>query len=1231
MKESFIDEICDKLANGTLSEEQALMLLEQETGNTSQNIPPQQSNIYRETFKYDDLILRDHLIFDQQVLLGVVHCSIVIQAFKKVYPMYKLTGIQQFSFFEPIIFDKSDVIDIEVIIDQQDKNYIFEIKYINQISKLSGLVAKGVYVIDKTFNSKPINIAEFSTNTHNRITSEHLYKPTKSIVHLKSLHTVKQLWPSTQGNLAELTISNEIKQATLNYFLHPALLDGACVCAFSGNPKLAHDSFVPYFIKEISLSDYALPDQNYCATQIIKITNDMVIADMQFCDSHGRVLAKIQGFTFKKIDILNFFKNKPLNIANNSVEAINIPVIAQREDGQKLDNIQKLVKDYLVGKFANLLTVAPSQISTTLNFIELGLDSMQLIALSREIETEINIELYPTLFFEYVSVDDLCGYFVGQHHDQFVNYFKNTNPEINRKVVSESMPHIEPTIVNSSGEINKEVLKQTLSQSDNNIAQVNVNHYSDDIAVIGMAGLFPQTDNLNEFADNIFNGLDMVEEVPLTRWDNKLWFDEKGGLNNKIYCKWGGFVRDVDKFDAAFFNISEEEAKGMDPQVRLLLQTLYATADDAGITNSIRGTNTGIYVGSSFQDYVNNMVDDAILPSLYCITGNADTMVANRASFYFNLSGPSIQLDVSCSSTLVALHLACQALRSGECDTAFVAGVNLILSPRHYQMFCLLNVLSASGRCHSFDEAADGYVPAEAVAAVLLKPLKQAIADGDQIHAVIKGSAIRHGGLSSSITAPNAERQAELMIQAWKNARINPKTISYIEAHATGTKLGDPIEIQALKKAFTQYTDGQKFCAIGSLKAHMGHAEACAGVASLIKVILSMKAQKIPTMPNFKKLNSFIDLTNSPLYINREIADWTGSAKEPRRAGINSFGFGGTYAHVVVEEWINDKAELMPQDTNMMQQLIVLSAKDDYALSRYIENLKNYLLKKLPVVTSDSEASILLRDIAYTLQIGRESMASRVAFIVNSLNDLLQKLQQFLRKEISNTNVFVGKKDQEKFNLVFSGRAGQVYLQTVLQEKDLAGLAQIWALGADIDWKLLYQQNRLPNKISLPSYPFAKNSYWYNKPVHYADGNANIAAISNSFNDFVKQSVDSAELTAANFINQPVTANFSDTVAKNGKPKKIGQKGIKQWLYKELNKLTNLTDAEIDADKPFDQFNLNSIDMIGLYSRLTQYLGWSIPPAVFQDARTINALVNYAIAAKNNESTNKIDKVNEAL
>ncbi len=360
-------------------------------------------------------------------------------------------------------------------------------------------------------------------------------------------------------------------------------------------------------------------------------------------------------------------------------------------------------------------------------------------------EKQFGIELYPTLFFEYQNIKELAEYFRTEYEEIFREYF---GLELKEEIFG--------NVSHDPGE--REVRKT--DNSEITITKDIETANSKDIAIIGMAGIFSDSPDIEAFWKNLRDKKDLIRDIPPDHFDYKPWFDGDAKREDSIYCKWGSFIDRVDKFDAGFFNISPREAEVMDPQLRLLLEVLYATSEDAGYASKIRGTRTGVYVGVCFHDYQQEMTRLGKDVAPHDGTGNAATMMANRPSFYLNLTGPSMAVDTACSSSLVALHLACKALQNKECKMAFAGGANLLLSSRHYRYFCSIGALSHSGRCHTFDKKADGYVPGEGVGVVLLKPLEQAIADHDRIHAVIKGSAVNHGGYTPSITAPSVNLEA---------------------------------------------------------------------------------------------------------------------------------------------------------------------------------------------------------------------------------------------------------------------------------------------------------------------------------------------------------------------------------------------------------------------------------------------------------------------------------------
>ena len=424
-----------------------------------------------------------------------------------------------------------------------------------------------------------------------------------------------------------------------------------------------------------------------------------------------------------------------------------------------------------------------------------------------------------------------------------------------------------------------------------------------DIAVIGMSGRFPGAGNLREYWANLASGRDSIGEIPADRWDVDRYYDPDPQIPDKMYCKQGGFLENIDQFDPLFFNISPKEAELMDPSQRLFLEEAWRAFEDAGYgDNALSNLKCGVFVGATNSDYGKKLTSTGLENTAEAFTGLAASILSARISYFLNLLGPSIAMDTACSSSLVAIHQACRSILSGDCEMAVAGGVMLMFTPDLLIKTSRIGMLSPTGRCRAFDQSADGAVFSEGVGVVVLKPLWEALRDRDYIYGVIKGSGINQDGKTNGITAPSALSQTRLELEVYRRSGINPDTITYIETHGTGTALGDPIEIKALKEAFQEYTSRKQFCAIGSVKANIGHTAMASGIASLIKVLLALKHRQIPPLLHFRTANEHIDFNDSPFYINTELIDWRVGPETPRRAAVSSFGFSGTNCHMVIEE-----------------------------------------------------------------------------------------------------------------------------------------------------------------------------------------------------------------------------------------------------------------------------------------------------------------------------------------
>jgi acyl transferase domain-containing protein len=422
------------------------------------------------------------------------------------------------------------------------------------------------------------------------------------------------------------------------------------------------------------------------------------------------------------------------------------------------------------------------------------------------------------------------------------------------------------------------------------------------IAIVGVGCRFPKAKNPEAFWQLLRNGVDAIAPVPKERWDIDAFYDPNPEAPGKMNTRWGGFLEQVDGFDAEFFGMSADEVEHTDPQQRLFLEVAWEALENAGIVpTSLAGSQTGVFVGMCTVDYHRLLYKNYSQIKEYSGIGTTFCIAANRLSYLLDLRGPGMAVDTACSSSLVTVHLACQSLRSGESDLCLAGGVNLILSPDSTISSSQTRMLSPTGRCKTFDANADGYVRGEGCGIIVLKRLSDATRDGDKILALIRGSAVNQDGLSNSLSAPNGLAQQAVIRQALKNANVQPAEISYVDAHAVGTSIGDAIELKALKAVLTEGREANQPCSIGSIKPSIGHLEAAAGMSALIKIVLSLQHEEIPPHLHFNELNPFVSLKNTPLSIPTELQKWPRGEKR-RLAGVSAFGFGGTNAHVILEE-----------------------------------------------------------------------------------------------------------------------------------------------------------------------------------------------------------------------------------------------------------------------------------------------------------------------------------------
>jgi acyl transferase domain-containing protein len=605
----------------------------------------------------------------------------------------------------------------------------------------------------------------------------------------------------------------------------------------------------------------------------------------------------------------------------------------------------EVIQAWLVSKLSERLGIESREIDIREPLASYGLGSTEAVSLAGELAEWLGQKLSPALVYEYPTIEALARHLAG-------------SPDVT-----------EPA---------------TRAGQDREAK-------NEPIAIIGVGCRFPGANDPAAFWQLLRDGVDAISEVPADRFDQRAFYDPDPTTPGKMNTRWGGFLGQVDQFDANFFGISPREALRMDPQQRLLLEVTWEALQDAGqVPERLAGTQTGVFIGIATNDYGRLQWNDLDRIDAYAGTGNAMSIAANRISYLFDFRGPSIALDTACSSSLVAVHLACRSLRAGESTLALAGGANLILSPAIAINFTKAGAMAPDGRCKAFDARANGYVRSEGAGVVVLKPLSKALADGDPIYAVIRGSAVNQDGRSNGLMAPNPRAQEAVLREAYRQAGVSPGKVQYVEAHGTGTFLGDPIEAQALGAVLGVERPPGRPCALGAVKTNIGHLEAAAGIAGLIKVALALRHREIPPSLHFETPNPLIPFDELPLRVQTALTPWP-TESGPALAGVSAFGFGGTNAHVVLEEAPPAITGMADAERKIGIHLLPLSARTPEALQSLARAYQDYLVTP--------EAASSLPDVCYTASVRLAHHDHRLAVTGNSPAQLTESLDAFLRGE----------------------------------------------------------------------------------------------------------------------------------------------------------------------------------------------------------------------------------------
>lgn len=618
----------------------------------------------------------------------------------------------------------------------------------------------------------------------------------------------------------------------------------------------------------------------------------------------------------------------------------------------------------------------------------------------------------------------------------------------------------------------KEVKHQVI-QSDNIIEDSN--KYANDIAIIGLNAQVGSAKDADEFWHDICEGRDLIRDFPPERWNDAEWMNYKYTNKTKLYEPvQAAYLERIDQFDPDFFNIAPIEAQYMDPVQRMFLESAWSAFEDAGYCKKqLNGSDTGVFVGYSNNQSLYNIAMEEADEYTYglAVSGNVNSIIASRLSYWLNLRGPAIMVDTACSSGLSAVHTACTEMKAGRISLALVGGIRMYLIPPQTNDKKKIGIESSEGRCKTFDNNADGTGRGEGVVSIILKPLSKAIEDHNNIYAVIKGSSMNQDGASVGITAPNAEAQEAVIVDAWKDADIDPTTISYIETHGTATALGDPVEITGIERAFRHYTDHQQFCAVGSVKTNVGHLDCAAGMAGLLKVILMLKNKKIPPNNYFKEPNRKINFINSPVYVNDQLTDWNG-ANGVRRCGVSSFGISGTNCHMILEEAPSIDSQC---DVNSEYNLLTVTGKNKASVLHLIKRYQKYLTDH-PEVRFD--------DFCYTANACRDQYRCRFAAVIKNRNEFINADYQLLCPdsktyyynevwEIDNQNSDLSSNYSEEVRFIIS----KINLKQGSMCDNLIALISFYLKGVDIPWTQI-DSMRKARILSIPGTVYNHKRFW---------------------------------------------------------------------------------------------------------------------------------------------------------
>ncbi|MEO1102747.1 MAG: beta-ketoacyl synthase N-terminal-like domain-containing protein, partial [Pseudomonadota bacterium] len=820
------------------------------------------------SFSSADAWLRDHRFAGKMVLPGVVVLEMARAAATLAAPgRAAVTALRNIMWLRPLTLPLEDAqVDATLRLSADDAGAQFE------LVSADGTHARGTAVFAAAPQPERIHLAAIKARCDSEAPGETSYHvlAAHALEYGPSLRVLQTISSGPDDVLARLLLP---EPPDADYALHPAALDGA-LQSLAALPLLpGNQPALPFSVDDITWTGAPLPSRLYAHAR--RAADGRTAADICLCDDNGDVLVRLFGVGVRAV--------APALPPDRTERAL--PDTSNSSE-QPADLIAAPILTLLTDLLAAELRLDANRIDPKESFERYGLQSVQVMDMTAALETEFG-PLPKTLFFEHNNLADLASYFLAEHADVVTARYPAASPTIDATTAQQDAAQVGAS---GGGPI-----------PSHGAASVGRAEAGDEgaIAIVGLAGRYPGAADLAVFFDNLRAGHDAITEVPADRWDPA---EVPATAEGKSVGRWGGWLSDADRFDARFFKIAPREAALLDPQERLFLETVWQALEDAALTRAaLKDAKVGVYVGVMHGLY--QLHGPALSsPGRPVAPGSAYWSIANRVSAFCDFKGPSMAVDTACSASLTAIHLASTALRTGEADVAVAGGVNIASHVQKYVQLAELNFTSSDGRCRAFGEGGDGYVPGEGVGAVVLKPLGAALADGDPIRAVLRGSALNHGGATNGYTVPTPVAQAEAITAALSRAGLGPDDIDVVEAHGTGTSLGDPIEIRALNRAFAARRDPRP-APIGSVKSNIGHLEAAAGIAGLTKLVLQLGARTLVPSLHGEPANPDVDFAGGPFALSRQAAPWPApQGGRPRRAGLSSFGAGGSNAHLIVEE-----------------------------------------------------------------------------------------------------------------------------------------------------------------------------------------------------------------------------------------------------------------------------------------------------------------------------------------